>query len=159
MGCLCDLFQPPGTRTPRSWNCRCSAKLPKGCPPPLSKGLPTAMDAFQATLTTIIVLDGLAFITFCTAVYLRKTCTPRRQKDVRTALRIIYGFMVLLGVIVVATNNASPAAAAIAGVLLGNAVALMVADFLVPRCFTLDTHSIGADATQTNEIRDVEGVT
>ena len=53
----------------------------------------------------------------------------------------------------------SPAAAAIAGVLLGHAVALMVADFLVPRCFTLDTHSIGADATQTNEIRDVEGVT
>jgi len=117
------------------------------------------MDAFQATLTTIIVIDGLAFIAFCAAIYLRKTCTPRRQKDVRTALRIVYGFMVVLGVIVVATNNASPAAAAIAGVLLGNAVALMVADFLVPRCFTLDTQSIGADATQTNEIRDVEGVT
>ena len=117
------------------------------------------MDAFQATLTTIIVLDGLAFITFCTAVYLRKTCTPRRQKDVRTALRIIYGFMVLLGVIVVATNNASPAAAAIAGVLLGHAVALMVADFLVPRCFTLDTHSIGADAPQEDALRDAEAVT
>ena len=29
LGCLCDLFQPPGTRTPRSWNCRCSARLPK----------------------------------------------------------------------------------------------------------------------------------
>ena len=30
---------------------------------------------------TIIVLDGLAFIAFCTAIYLRKTCTPRPQKD------------------------------------------------------------------------------
>ena len=29
LGCLCDLFQPHGTRTPRSWNCRCSARLPK----------------------------------------------------------------------------------------------------------------------------------
>ena len=29
LGCLCDLIQPPGTRTPRSWNCRCSARLPK----------------------------------------------------------------------------------------------------------------------------------
>ena len=114
---------------------------------------------FQVSLMTIIVLDGLAFISFCTAIYLRKTCTPRRQKDVRTALRIAYGFMVALGVIVVATNNASPAAAAIAGILLGNAVALMVADFLVPRCFTLDTHSVGADATQTNEMRDAEAVT
>ena len=113
----------------------------------------------QAALITIIALDGLAFIAFCTAIYLRKTCTPRRQKDVRTALRIAYGSMFVLGVICVATIGASPAAAAIAGVLLGNAVALMVADFLVPRCFTLDTQSIGADATQTNEIRDVEGVT
>ena len=108
---------------------------------------------------TIIVLDGLAFIGFCTAIYLRKTCTPRRQKDVRTALRIAYVCMFVLGVICGATIGLSPAAAAIAGILLGNAVALMLADFLVPRCFTLDTHSIGADATQTNEIRDVEGVT
>ena len=114
---------------------------------------------FQIALMTIIVLDGLAFIGFCTAIYLRKTCTPRRQKDVRTALRIAYGSMFVLGIICFATIGASPAAAAIAGVLLGHAVALMVADFLVPRCFTLDTHSIGADATQTNEIRDVEGVT
>ena len=117
------------------------------------------MDAFQATLMTIIVLDGLAFIAFCAAIYLRKTCTPRRQKDVRTALRIAYGFMVALGVIVVATNNASPAAAAIAGILLGNAVALMLADFLVPRCFTLDTHSIGADGPQEDVLRDAEAVT
>ena len=110
-------------------------------------------------LLTIIVLDGLAFIAFCTAIYLRKTCTPRRQKDVRTALRIVHGFMVVLGVIVVATNNASPAAAAIAGVLLGNTSALMVADFLVPRCFTLDTHSIGADTPRENALRDAEAVT
>ena len=114
---------------------------------------------FQVALMAIIVLDGLAFISFCTAIYLRKTCTPRRQKDVRTALRIVYGFMIVLGVIVVATNNASPAAAAIAGVLLGNAAALMVADFLVPRCFTLDTHSIGADIPQENALRDPEAVT
>ena len=100
---------------------------------------------FQAALMAIIVLDGLAFIAFCTAIYLRKTCTPRRQKDVRWALRIAYVCMFVLGVICVATIGASPAAAAIAGVLLGNAAALMVADFLVPRCFTLDTHSIGAD--------------
>ena len=117
------------------------------------------MDAFQATLMTIIVLDGLAFIAFCAAIYLRKTCTPRRQKDVRTALRIAYGFMVALGVIVVATNNASPAAAAIAGVLLGHAVALMVADFLVPRCFTLDTHTVGADTPRENALRDAEAIT
>ena len=110
-------------------------------------------------LLTIIVLDGVAFIAFCTAIYLRKTCTPGRQKDVRTALRIAYGSMFVLGVICFATIGASPAAAAIAGILLGHAVALMVADFLVPRCFTLDTHSIGADATQTDELRDVEGVT
>ena len=114
---------------------------------------------FQVSLMTIIVLDGLAFISFCTAIYLRKTCTPRRQKDVRTALRIAYGFMVALGVIVVATNNASPAAAAIAGILLGNAVALMVADFLVPRCFTLDTHTVGADTPRENALRDPEAVT
>ena len=117
------------------------------------------MDAFQATLTTIIVIDGLAFIAFCAAIYLRKTCTPRRQKDVRTALRIAYGSMFVLGIICFATIGASPAAAAIAGVLLGNAAALMIADFLVPRCFTLDTHSVGADATQTNEMRDAEAVT
>ena len=43
--------------------------------------------------------------------------------------------------------------------LLGNAAALMVADFLVPRCFTLDTHSIGADAPQENVLRDPEAVT
>ena len=114
---------------------------------------------FQIAVIAIIALDGLAFIAFCAAIYLRKTCTPGRQKDVRTALRIAYGSMFVLGVICFATIGASPAAAAIAGVLLGNAAALMVADFLVPRCFTLDTHSIGADATQTNEIRDVEGVT
>ena len=110
-------------------------------------------------LLTIIVLDGVAFIAFCTAIYLRKTCTPGRQKDVRTALRIAYVCMFVLGVICVATIGASPAAAAIAGILLGHAVALMVADFLVPRCFTLDTHSVGADATQTNEMRDAEAVT
>ena len=110
-------------------------------------------------LLTIIVLDGLAFIGFCTAIYLRKTCTPGRQKDVRTALRIAYVCMFVLGVICVATIGASPAAAAIAGILLGHAVALMVADFLVPRCFTLDTHTVGADATQTNEMRDAEAVT
>ena len=114
---------------------------------------------FQAALMAIIVLDGLAFIAFCTAIYLRKTCTPRRQKDVRTALRIAYGSMFVLGIICFATIGASPAAAAIAGVLLGNAAALMIADFLVPRCFTLDTHSVGADATQTNEMRDAEAVT
>ena len=113
----------------------------------------------QAALLTIIVLDGLAFIAFCTAIYLRKTCTPRRQKDVRTALRIAYVSMFVLGVICVATIGASPAAAAIAGVLLGNAAALMVADFLVPRCFTLDTHSIGADTPQENALRDPEAVT
>ena len=113
---------------------------------------------FPAILT-IIILDGLAFIGFCTAIYLRKTCTPQRQKDVRTALRIAYGSMFVLGVICFATIGASPAAAAIAGILLGHAVALMVADFLVPRCFTLDTHSVGADATQTNEMRDAEAVT
>ena len=82
---------------------------------------------FQAALMAIIVLDGLAFIAFCTAIYLRKTCTPRRQKDVRWALRIAYVCMFVLGVICVATIGASPAAAAIAGVLLGNAAALMVA--------------------------------
>ena len=103
---------------------------------------------FQVSLMTIIVLDGLAFISFCTAIYLRKTCTPRRQKDVRTALRIAYGSMFVLGIICFATIGASPAAAA-----------LMIADFLVPRCFTLDTHSVGADATQTNEMRDAEAVT
>ena len=113
----------------------------------------------QAALLTIIVLDGLAFISFCTAIYLRKTCTPRRQKDVRTALRIAYGSMFVLGIICFATIGASPAAAAIAGILLGHAVALMVADFLVPRCFTLDTHSIGADAPQENALRDPEAVT
>ena len=113
----------------------------------------------QIAVITIIALDGLAFISFCMAIYLRKTCTPRRQKDVRWALRIAYVSMAVFGIVVVATIGASPAAAAIAGVLLGNAAALMVADFLVPRCFTLDTHSIGADATQTNELRDVEGVT
>ena len=53
----------------------------------------------------------------------------------------------------------APAAAAIAGILLGNAVALMLADFLVPRCFTLDTHSIGADAPQEDVLRDAEAVT
>ena len=110
-------------------------------------------------LLTIIVLDGLAFIGFCTAIYLRKTCTPGRQKDVRTALRIAYVCMFVLGVICVATIGASPAAAAIAGVLLGNAVALMVADFLVPRCFTLDTHTVGADTPRENVLRDAEAVT
>ena len=114
---------------------------------------------FQAALMAIIVLDGLAFIAFCTAISLRKTCTPRRQKDVRWALRIAYVCMFVLGVICVATIGASPAAAAIAGVLLGNAAALMVADFLVPRCFTLDTHSIGADTPQENALRDPEAVT
>ena len=159
MGCLCDLIQPPGTRTPRSWNCRCSARLPKGLPTTIGpKGCPTTM-VLQAAIITIIALDGLAFIAFCTAIYLRKTCTPRRQKDVRWALRIAYVCMFVLGVICVATIGASPAAAAIAGVLLGNAAALMIADFLVPRCFTLDTHSVGADATQTNEMRDAEAVT
>ena len=62
-------------------------------------------------LLTIIVLDGLAFIAFCTAIYLRKTCTPGRQKDVRTALRIAYVCMFVLGVICVATIGASPASA------------------------------------------------
>ena len=114
---------------------------------------------FQIALMTIIVLDGLAFIGFCIAIYLRKTCTPRRQKDVRTALRIAYVSMFVLGVICGATIGLSPAAAAIAGILLGNAVALMVADFLVPRCFTLDTHSIGADIPQENALRDPEAVT
>jgi hypothetical protein len=113
----------------------------------------------QAALMAIIVLDGLAFIAFCTAIYLRKTCTLRRQKDVRWALRIAYVSMAVFGIVVVATIGASPAAAAIAGVLLGNAAALMVADFLVPRCFTLDTHSIAADATQENALRDPEAVT
>ena len=108
---------------------------------------------------TIIALDGLAFIGFCTAIYLRKTCTPRRQKDVRTALRIAYVCMFVLGVICVATIGASPAAAAIAGILLGHAVALMVADFLVPRCFTLDTHTVGADTPRENALRDAEAVT
>ena len=113
----------------------------------------------QAALMTIIALDGLAFIAFCTAIYLRKTCTPGRQKDVRTALRIAYVCMFVLGVICVATIGASPAAAAIAGILLGHAVALMVADFLVPRCFTLDTHTVGADAPQEDVLRDAEAVT
>ena len=107
----------------------------------------------------IIVLDGLAFIAFCAAIYLRKTCTRRRQKDVRWALRIAYVCMFVLGVICVATIGASPAAAAIAGVLLGHAVALMVADFLVPRCFTLDTHTVGADTPQEDVLRDAEAVT
>ena len=110
-------------------------------------------------LLTIIVLDGLSFIGFCTAIYLRKTCTPGRQKDVRTALRIAYVCMFVLGVICVATIGASPAAAAIAGVLLGHAVALMVADFLVPRCFTLDTHTVGADTPRENALRDAEAIT
>ena len=114
---------------------------------------------FQLAVIAIIALDGLAFIGFCTAIYLRKTCTPRRQKDVRTALRIAYVCMFVLGVICVATIGASPAAAAIAGVLLGNAVALMVADFLVPRCFTLDTHTVGADTPQEDVLRDAEAVT
>ena len=114
---------------------------------------------FQVSLMTIIVLDGLAFISFCTTIYLRKTCTPRRQKDVRTALRIAYGSMFVLGIICFATIGASPAAAAIAGVLLGHAVALMVADFLVPRCFTLDTHTVGADTPRENALRDAEAVT
>ena len=113
---------------------------------------------FPAILT-IIVLDGLSFIGFCTAIYLRKTCTPGRQKDVRTALRIAYVCMFVLGVICVATIGASPAAAAIAGILLGHAVALMVADFLVPRCFTLDTHTVGADTLQEDVLRDAEAVT
>ena len=113
----------------------------------------------QATLMTIIVLDGLAFIAFCTAIYLRKTCTPRRQKDVRTALRIAYVSMFVLGVICGATIGLSPAAAAIAGILLGNAVALMLADFLVPRCFTLDTHTVGTDTPRENALRDPEAVT
>ena len=51
----------------------------------------------QAALITIIALDGLAFIAFCTSIYLRKTCTPRRQKDVRWALRIAYVCMFVLG--------------------------------------------------------------
>ena len=55
--------------------------------------------------------------------------------------RIAYVCMFVLGVICVATIGASPAAAAIAGVLLGNAAALVVADFLV-RCFTLDTRAM-----------------
>ena len=114
---------------------------------------------FQIAVITIIALDGLAFIAFCTAIYLRKTCTPGRQKDVRTALRIAYVCMFVLGVICVATIGASPAAAAIAGILLGNAVALMVADFLVPRCFTLDTHTVGADTPRENALRDPEAVT
>ena len=114
---------------------------------------------FQVSLMTIIVLDGLAFISFCTAIYLRKTCTPQRQKDVRKALRIAYGSMFVLGVICFATIGASPAAAAIAGILLGNAVALMVADFLVPRCFTLDTHTVGADTPRENALRDAEAIT
>ena len=41
---------------------------------------------FQAALMAIIVLDGIAFIAFCTSV--RKTPQERRQKDVRWALRI-----------------------------------------------------------------------
>ena len=113
----------------------------------------------QIAVITIIALDGLAFISFCTAIYLRKTCTPRRQKDVRTALRIAYVCMFVLGVICVATIGASPAAAAIAGILLGHAVALMVADFLVPRCFTLDTHTVGADNPREDVLRDAEAVT
>ena len=143
-------------------DCRCSARHQKAAHQSLCQDLQywsRKKMVLQAALMAIIVLDGLAFIAFCTAIYLRKTCTPRRQKDVRWALRIAYVCMFVLGVICVATIGASPAAAAIAGVLLGNAAALMVADFLVPRCFTLDTHTVGADTPQEDVLRDAEAVT
>jgi len=111
-----------------------------------------------AVVLTIIFLDALAFVTFCGMISLRKTCTLRTQKDARWALRVVYGCMVALGVLVVATNDDSPGAAGVAGILLGNAAALMIADFLVPRCFTQDTHSIGAAGLRANALRleDVE---
>ena len=55
LGCLCDLFQPHGTRTPRSWNCRCSARLPKAAHQSLPRpaALLDALDEARAVTALI----------------------------------------------------------------------------------------------------------
>ena len=149
-------------------DCRCSARPQKGCPPvsvprpavlgvvrPVTahetKTWSSRLPSWQSSSST-----GSPSSPSARRSTWRKTCTPRRQKD-GWALRIAYVCMFVLGV-TRRHDRRLPAAAAIAGVLLGNAAAPMVGTSSCARCFT-PTPPIGADAPAVKALRDPGWVT